>query len=68
MNGTADRCGTMFDPLSLRERTYKERKIPAQARSLRPIVPKPPSPPNFSPCHAVPKGPGVRSLPAGASQ
>jgi hypothetical protein len=69
MNGTADRSGTMFDPLSLRDRAYTGRgPMPAQASSPRPIVPKPPSPPHFPPCHADPTGPGARSLPAGASQ
>ncbi len=69
MNGTADRSGTMFDPLSLRERAYaRERNLPAQAHSLRPIVPKPPSPPHFSPCYASPTGPGVRRLGAGTNR
>jgi hypothetical protein len=69
MNGTADRSGTMFDPLSLRERQYTGgREIPAQVRSLRPVVPKPPSPSHFSPCRTGPKGPGVRSLCAGTNR
>jgi hypothetical protein len=69
MNGTADRSGTMFDSLSLRERAYtRERNMPAQAHSLRPSVPKPTSLPHVSPCHAGPKGPGVRSLCAGTNR
>jgi hypothetical protein len=80
MNGTADRSGVVFfDPLtltlSLGERGYRgeraygrERNIPAQAHSLRPIVPKPPSPTPVSPCRAGPTGPGVRSLCAGTNR
>jgi hypothetical protein len=69
MNGTADRSGTMFDPLSHWERQYTGgRDMPAQVSSPRPTVPKPPPPSPFPPCHADPTGPGARSLPAGASQ
>jgi hypothetical protein len=69
MDGTADRSGFLFDPLSLWEREYTgEREMPAQARSLRPVVPKPPSPSPFPPCHAGPTGPGARELPAGTSR
>jgi hypothetical protein len=69
MDGTADRSESKFNPLSLWERKYTGGwEMPAQARSLRPIVltPQPPSP--FPPCHAVPTGPGARRLPVGASQ
>jgi hypothetical protein len=67
MDGTADRSGTMFDPLSLWEREYTGgREMPAHSRGLRPVVPKPPSPSPFPPCHAGPTGPGARSLPIGA--
>jgi hypothetical protein len=69
MNGTADRSGTMFDPLSPREREYTGgREMPAQASSLRPVVPKTPPPSPFPPRHAGPTGPGARSLPPGASR
>jgi hypothetical protein len=69
MNGTADRSGTMFDPLSPREREYTGgREMPAQARSLRPVVPKPPPPSPFPPCHACLIGLGARGLPAGTSR
>jgi hypothetical protein len=69
MDGTADRSGIHFSPLSLWEKAYTGgREIPAQVRSLRPVVPKPPSSPHFSPCRAVPTGPVARSLPVGASQ
>jgi hypothetical protein len=69
MNGTADRSGTMFDPFSLRERAYAGRRaMPVQAYSLRPIVPKPPSPPHVSLCHAGPMGQGVSRLCAGTNR
>jgi hypothetical protein len=69
MDGTADRSGIHFAPLSLWERAYTGgRKIPAQVRGLRPVVPKLPPPSPFSPCHAGLTGPGARSLPVGASQ
>jgi hypothetical protein len=69
MNGTADRSGTMFNPLSLWERQYTGgRDMPAQVSSLLPVVPKPPPPSPFPPCHAGPMGPVARNLPAGASR
>jgi hypothetical protein len=69
MDGTADRNGTTFYSLSLWDRQYTEGgEMPAQASSLRPVVPKPPPPSHVPPCHAGPKGPGARSLPTGTSQ
>jgi hypothetical protein len=90
MDGTADRSGILFAPLtptprnvlpafppnsfhvfvSLGERGYiRERKSTyTQALSLRPIVPKPPSPLLSPPCHAGSTGPDVRRLPVGANQ
>jgi hypothetical protein len=69
MNGTADRSGTMFDPLSPWEREYTGgREKPAQSRGLRPVVPTPPPPSPFPPCHAGLTGLGARRMPVGASQ
>ena len=63
MDGTADRSGVLFDPLTLeREHIKKRESAHPQGRSLRPIVPKPPSPPLSPPCYADPMGPGARGL------
>jgi hypothetical protein len=64
MDGAADRSGSKYYPLTLRERECTGGRAHAQGRSLRPTVPKPPPPPHSPPCRAARTGLGACRLPA----